>query len=763
MRQLLFGLVGLVGLVGCLKSATIACGDRVCPGGTVCESQTLTCLTAEAETVCNVEGIVDGEVCSGVNFVGVCQRQLCLPGCGDGAIEQGTEECDDGNFRSHDGCSSSCSVEKASWKQMLDPWSGVMGHVAGYHEGNNFTMLVTGQSQTALRTQALVARYDSTGWQDQTTTPMPSARIGATMAYDRVRQKLVLFGGTTGAMLYNDTWEWSYMTGWVKAAPSASPPARSGGGMVFDDNPGRIVLFGGTGAAGELDDTWEYNGATWTQITANPRPSRRFGHAMAYDPNRDRTVLYGGNSNAVGFMQDVWEYNAGTWTSIGDGTPGKRYGAVMAYAPDRGTLVLFGGVFEPLAGGNRVPTNDTWSYNGSSWSQIQSMLTPPARSVASLTAVPPPTDAGTSSYQLILLGGAQGGGNPPLADVWRLGLNGWIDISPHGLPPARFGAPMVYDDARSSLVTWGGYGASISDAAWSYDDTWHLLPALDRVTQARYYAVGAYDPERNRIVSFGGYNHLFTDRNETFENSFQSPSEPWVQVSSASSPTARHSGVLAFDGDVLVLFGGVSASGAVLDETWTYDGTTWKQELATTHPYASMQAAAAYDPANNRMVLVDADGATWSHDSRGWTPIVGGIDPTAPPPRDAAALTFDYQTNRMLLAGGHRDQVYYTDVWELDEETWHQVEVVGAGPLPRSYFGFASSALARQTFLVGGAGAALVPFGDVWTLQYRGQFEPEEICDNRDESGTPLDDDGDLHANGDDPDCCVSETPTGCL
>ena len=69
----------------------------------VCESQTLTCLTAEAETVCNAQGIVDGEVCSGVNFVGICQRQLCLPGCGDGAIEQGIEECDDGNFRSHDG------------------------------------------------------------------------------------------------------------------------------------------------------------------------------------------------------------------------------------------------------------------------------------------------------------------------------------------------------------------------------------------------------------------------------------------------------------------------------------------------------------------------------------------------------------------------------------------------------------------------------------------------------------------------------------
>ncbi len=785
----LFGLVGLValgGLVGCLKSGTVPCGDRVCPTDTFCESETLTCVTTAAKTVCGEQQIPDGDVCSGLNFVGICQRGLCLPGCGDDAIAQGVEECDDGNFRSHDGCSSTCLVEKASWKQMIDPWSGLMGHVLGFHADSSFAVLVTGQSQSALRTSQLLARYESTSWLDvpQANPTIPSPRVGAMIAYDSTRKKLVLFGGGTGTTYFGETWEWDYATGWVENKNlTTSPPARFYGGMVFDSNPapGRIVLFGGSGAAGELDDTWEYDGSAWTKQVPSSKPSPRHGHAVAYDPNRDRTVVYAGDSSTLGYLRDVWEYNAGAWTLIGDAPPGKRFGAAMAYAPDRGTIVMFGGVFEniPAPGeiADRIPTNDTWSYNGSSWTQLQTMLAPPARSLASLTAVTPPSDSGTFEHQLILVGGAQGGGDPPLADEWHLGLNGWNEVTPHYLPPARFGAADVYDSDLEAVVSWGGRGASISDEAWSYDEVWHQLPELD-VTELRYFHVAAYDPKRHRMVSFGGYDQPFTLRNETFENSFGYPgqisSEPWVKVLPTTSPTARYNGVLAYDGTELVLFGGVNADGAALDETWTYDGVTWTRELEATHPSASAKPSAAYDPVHARMVLVDSDGATWTHANKTWTQVPSTAGAPAPPARDAGAMTFDYQTGKVMLAGGQLDQHYYTDIWELDGDAWHEVEVIGIGPLPRSYFGFVSSRQARQTFVIGGAGAALVPHGDVWTLQYRAQFTPDEDCENfeKDAAGNdkvdangnriPIDDDGDLHANLRDPDCnSVDASGTG--
>jgi hypothetical protein len=37
------------------------------------------------------------------------------------------------------------------------------------------------------------------------------------MAYDRVRQKIVMFGGYDGNDNLADTWEWDQSEGWVKA------------------------------------------------------------------------------------------------------------------------------------------------------------------------------------------------------------------------------------------------------------------------------------------------------------------------------------------------------------------------------------------------------------------------------------------------------------------------------------------------------------------------------------------------------------------
>jgi hypothetical protein len=320
-------------------------------------------------------------------------------------------------------------------------------------------------------------------------------------------------------------------------------------------------------------------------------------------------------------------------------------------------------------------------------------------------------------------------------------------------------------------VSWGGYGGSVSYEAWSYDDQWHRLPPLNPNTQARYLDVGAYDPLLHRMVQFGGYDRSFTPTNSTIENAFgypdQTSSTAWVNVSPTTSPTARVNGVLAFDGTRLVLFGGVNASGTVLDETWTYNGVTWTPETGSPHPSASAKPAAAYDPLHARMVLVDSEGVTWAHANNTWESVgVGGGAPV-PPKRDAASMTFDYQTGKLVLAGGQNGELYFTDVWELDDATWHEVEVIGASPLPRSYFGFASSRIARETFLVGGAGAALVPYGDVWTLKYTAQFTPEEDCKNVDVDANggliPIDDDGDLHANMEDPDCCVVDNAGKCV
>ena len=38
-------------------------------------------------------------------------KDICKLGCGNGSVDQDTEECDDGNNNNLDGCSSSCRSE----------------------------------------------------------------------------------------------------------------------------------------------------------------------------------------------------------------------------------------------------------------------------------------------------------------------------------------------------------------------------------------------------------------------------------------------------------------------------------------------------------------------------------------------------------------------------------------------------------------------------------------------------------------------------
>lgn len=77
-----------------------------CPASTACKTYACTSST------CTPTNATAGTVCTG----GVCNGSGdCIPAvtCGDGVIS-GTEQCDDGNAVSLDGCSSTCQVEPSS-------------------------------------------------------------------------------------------------------------------------------------------------------------------------------------------------------------------------------------------------------------------------------------------------------------------------------------------------------------------------------------------------------------------------------------------------------------------------------------------------------------------------------------------------------------------------------------------------------------------------------------------------------------------------
>ena len=93
----------------------------------------------------------------------------------------------------------------------------------------------------------------------------PAPRDSHAMAYDPVRKKVVLFGGTFGTGDHAfDTWEWD-RTKWTKVSETG-PSDRSNAAMAYDPIRKKIVLFGGSVGERRLGDTWEWNGKAWKKV-----------------------------------------------------------------------------------------------------------------------------------------------------------------------------------------------------------------------------------------------------------------------------------------------------------------------------------------------------------------------------------------------------------------------------------------------------------------------------------------------------------------
>jgi hypothetical protein len=175
-------------------------------------------------------------------------------------------------------------------------WDPVRGHVILFGGGSIFNP------------QGDTWQWDGTNW-TLVTASGPSARWGAASTTDGVRNRVLLFGGADGSTALNDVWEWDGAA-WTQlctsAACMATPPVeRQAAGLAFDPIRRRAVLFGGS-----LTDssTWEWDGGAWS-LTATTGPPPREFLAMTWFPTDERVLLFGGGTNAVGFY-DEWEYHA---------------------------------------------------------------------------------------------------------------------------------------------------------------------------------------------------------------------------------------------------------------------------------------------------------------------------------------------------------------------------------------------------------------------------------------------------------------------
>jgi len=217
----------------------------------------------------------------------------------------------------------------------------------GYNDETNIAAYYDSQRQVTVAIESrqtnnttYVHEWNGTSW--VTTVSLPQSvipwRFSFEVAYDPVRGRGVMFGGSNTGVEYGDTWEYDGTS--LFQVSGFGPMPRWGHAMTFDASRNVVVLSGGRNGPG-IADMWDWDGNLWTPSPNSVGgPGARSFHEICYDEARSRLVLIGGD---YGPAFETWEWHPSTGWSL---TPALQYAAEnmkSVYDSTRQRIVMFGG------------------------------------------------------------------------------------------------------------------------------------------------------------------------------------------------------------------------------------------------------------------------------------------------------------------------------------------------------------------------------------------------------------------------------------
>jgi hypothetical protein len=287
----------------------------------------------------------------------------------------------------------------------------------------------------------------------------------------------------------------------------------------------------------------------------------------------------------------VWTWDGGGYNLVPGARPGPSSNkADMAYDRTLGVIVLWDHGCAALAmgfqGGCVAPVNQTWTWDGSSWT--------------SRSAKSAPKDAGPGAMvfdaklgQVVYVNG--------LAQAWAWTGSDWKSLDSPGAPRVArrdLAAPVTtfavgYDESRALLVY------ALSSSTWTWDGSaWKEVAGGIDAADARPDAHLAFDRTHRQLVYVGSRFTWTWDGTR-----WQQHAQPAIAKGTLGYDAAR--------GTVLLVQQETSAcdQSACRTSIWTWDAKTWSQVptdrvplLPLTRSGASLPPM-AFDEARGVMVL----------------------------------------------------------------------------------------------------------------------------------------------------------------
>lgn len=576
-------------------------------------------------------------------------------------------------------------------------------------------------------------------WVQRYPAHVPPARTGHHMAYDSTRGRIVMFGGRqtvgtpNGAIrTLNDTWV--YDNGdWSEVVTPNAPPARQLGAMAYDPLRDRVVLYGGTSvAANGLDatlvsDTWEFDGTTWTKVgdeavkfgrptmvydaaraqmimlasdaEIKPRqyrldtitktwvelkpaalPACANDAALVYQEHNRRILLAGGICTAAdGFLDKNWEWDGTTWTELKTATSIARVTALaLAYDPLRQTTVHYGGI-DAL---DTLPRSDTIILRNGNWGVTSLLTRPGPRSLFAFTSDP-------INQTIWLTGGVSEFNSNYLSDFWGYRGGQFFTKVMKDPPPSCDAPASAFDTTRNKMIVVCWVTTGLDMEVFEFDGATFKQMTTDKdKPDARRFATVVYDESLKKIVMFGGFDTEANFKDETWTWDGTS----WTEVKK-DKPENRGLHAMWYDPlqKKTIIYGGIGRDSIEdhverFSDMWAFSGTGWTKLSVTNTPGRRLGAQYAVDPATGKLLLFGGlkveqsdpnnentqrqfyDNETWQWDGAAstWTKLSPA---TVPAPRQNGRLAYDPITKRLTMFGGFNG-FFSSEIWSWTGSNW---------------------------------------------------------------------------------------------